>query len=537
MLAARSESIRDASARVDHAPVDVVVITHNERLNLPHCLRALRGWTRRVFVVDSGSTDGTRELARDAGARVVEHAWEGYAAQKNWALENLPLEADWVLIVDADEEITPELREHIERVTRATPAEVPENGFFINRLTYFLGRPIHHCGYFPSWNLRLFRRGTGRYERREVHEHVVIDPPVGYIREPMIHHDRRGLEHFYAKHNRYSTLEARQLCREITGRTRSSEEALLTAQTRHRRWLKRHATRWVPFPSLWRFVYMYIWKLGVLDGRHGLDFCRFIAAYDGMVALKLRAMLRATREARVREHQEEVVLPVASTAGSSRAEEAGRAEDAGWPENAEQDEVRALAVREGEVSPEPAPPTVPMQMQPEKSPWTLKEKIGRALWMLMGQPLFRVSFHNWYSYRRLILRCFGARIGKRVAIRSTVNIEVPWMLRIDDDATVGDEAILYSLGRIHIGKRAIVSQYAHLCAGTHDYTDPTFKLLRLPITLEEDVWIGADAFVGPGVRIGRLAVLGARSSVYKNLPEAQVCVGNPARPIHARRLG
>ncbi len=84
-----------------------------------------------------------------------------------------------------------------------------ENGFFINRLTYFLGRPIRHCGYFPSWNLRFFKRGKGFYEDREVHEHVVIEDPVGYVQEPMLHDDRRGLEHYVAKHNRYSTLEAR----------------------------------------------------------------------------------------------------------------------------------------------------------------------------------------------------------------------------------------------------------------------------------------------------------------------------------------
>ena len=93
--------------------IDVLIITRDEEVNLPHCLRALAGWTRRVFVVDSGSTDRTCAIARDLGAEVVEHAWEGYAAQKNWAIDTLPLEADWILIVDADEVITPRLRDEL----------------------------------------------------------------------------------------------------------------------------------------------------------------------------------------------------------------------------------------------------------------------------------------------------------------------------------------------------------------------------------------------------------------------------------------
>ena len=141
--------------------VEVIIIAFNERLNLPHCLRALVGWVKRVYVIDSGSTDGTRELAREMGAEVVEHDWEGYAAQKNWALTELPLTAPWVLLVDADEVITPALKAQIEAVVQRPPEEVEENGFFINRLTYFLNRPIRHCGYFPSWNLRLFKRGAG----------------------------------------------------------------------------------------------------------------------------------------------------------------------------------------------------------------------------------------------------------------------------------------------------------------------------------------------------------------------------------------
>jgi acetyltransferase-like isoleucine patch superfamily enzyme/glycosyltransferase involved in cell wall biosynthesis len=493
--------------------IDVMIITHNEAINLPPCLQALQGWTNKVFVIDSGSTDGTQDLARSFGAEVVHHDWPGYAEQKNWGMENLPFESPWLLIVDADEVITPKLRNLLVELAGKPVDSVPENGFFINRLTYFLDRPIRHCGYYPSWNMRFFKRDKGRYENRLVHEHIIIDDPIGKIREPMLHEDRRGLEHYFAKHNRYSTLEARQLFLDITQPESQGKSANVTAETRRRRWLKRNVTQFVPLPSLWRFLYMYVIKLGVLDGAAGFEFCRFIATYDSMVALKLREMLRQRK--RADRHATEMPAAVKS----------------------------ALSVPEGSVvtsgqraATVPRPQVGVMQMQPEASPWSFKEKLGRAVWMIVGKPIFRISFHNWYGFRARLLRLFGARIGTGVAIRPSVNIEVPWMVEIEDDATIGDYAIIYSLGMVTIGKRSIISQYSHLCAGTHDYADHAFKLLRAPVTVGSDVWIGTDAFIGPGVSIGDLSVVGARSSVYKSLPPKMVCVGNPAKPIKERNL-
>ena len=151
-----------AGAQGANAPgrVDVVIITLDEELNLPHCLASLQGWTRDVFVVDSGSTDRTRSLAEELGALFTHQDWLGYAKQRNWAIENLPLTAPWTLVLDADEVISNALRKEIERRVELPPQEVAENGFFINRLSYFLDQPIRHCGYFPSWNMRLFRAGV-----------------------------------------------------------------------------------------------------------------------------------------------------------------------------------------------------------------------------------------------------------------------------------------------------------------------------------------------------------------------------------------
>ena len=504
--------------------IDVLIIAYNESINLPHCLASLEGWVERVIVVDSGSDDGTVEIAREHGAEVVHQDWRGYSRQRNWALDHLDLASDWTLVLDADEAITPALRDELLAITQRPPGDVPENGFFINRLTYFLDRPIRHCGYFPSWNLRLFKRGLGRYEHRSVHEHLVIDDPVGYIHEPMLHRDRRGLEHFYAKHNRYSTLESEELYREITGLKSRPDRANLTGETRRRRWLKRHVIRHLPLPGFWRFLYMYVFRLGFIDGVAGYNFCRFIGNYDGMVAFKLRVLLRQNRAG----HAVAVADGGASaepTSGLARVVEPAGSGPGPPPADAAEDPGGAL-VNATEVH----------QMAPEASPWSFRGKLVRALWMLLGKPLFRMSFHNWYGYRRVLLRLFGARIGRNVRVRPTVNIEIPWQLRIDRDAVIGDFAILYSLGRVTIGARTIISQYAHLCAGTHDYRNPSFPLLRPPVTIGDDVWIGADAFVGPGVTVGRLAVLGARSSTYSDIDPGVVAVGNPARAKKTRQL-
>ena len=491
-----------------------MIITHNEALNLPHCLESVKGCAHKVFVIDSGSTDGTQEIARSYGAEVVHHEWPGYAEQKNWGMDTLPFESPWLLILDADESLTPLLRRNLQEIASKPPDDIPENGFFINRLSFFLDRPIRHCGYFPSWNMRFFKRDRGRYEDRLVHEHIVIDDPIGKIKEPMLHEDRRGLEHYFAKHNRYSTLEARQLFHDISNPDLVTDTANVTAETRRRRWLKRHVTRYVPLPSLWRFLYMYVVKVGVLDGTAGFEFCRFIATYDSMVALKLKELLRQGKQlTRNKKRASQPAPEVTATALSV-------------PEGAER-----LSLTEPVTA-----STQAMQLQPEASPWSFKEKLGRAIWMLVGKPIFRMSFHNWYGFRASLLRLFGAKVGKGAAIRPTANIEVPWMVDIQDDASIGDFAIIYSLGKVTIGKRSIVSQYAHLCAGTHDYNDHTFKLIRSPVTIGDDVWLGADTFIGPGVNIADLCVVGARSSVYKDLPEKMVCVGNPASAIKERVL-
>lgn len=588
---------------------DVLIQTYNEELNLPTTLKSLKGLANRVFVVDSGSTDATTRLAEQYGATVVFHRWEGYARQKNWALDNLPIESPWVLILDADEAVSPELAEELRELTSRDPDTVEEAGFHVNRVFIFFGREIRHCGYFPSWNLRLFKTGRARYEDRSVHEHMIVDGTSGYLRHLLLHEDRRGLEHFFAKHNRYSTLEAQEIFDKPepwpgVGR-------FLTDRVTRRRFGKSRILPYLPMPWIWRLIYMYFIRLGFMDGRAGWLLCNFISSYEFFVQLKFRELVRmngrqpvvvrglaqaegdaeAVRAARATAEVTEKALnssgassassaegsrgpavalassiPSGSIAGSGTSAATSDVPVSGSTARADAETVvetsaakvaardSGTAVSKGEspggVVGGDAGVSTPHHRALEDrtlhtavkdrdqirftSPWTLRQNMIRVMWMIVSALFFRTSFHNWYGWRRMLLRMFGAKIGHDVRIRPTVKIEIPWNLDIDDGSIVGDHAILYSLGKITLGKRVIISQYAHLCAGTHDYRYKAFPLVRPPITIGDEAWIAADAFVGPGVTMGRRAVLGARASAFRDIGAEMIAAGNPAREIKRR---
>lgn len=179
---------------------------------------------------------------------------------------------------------------------------------------------------------------------------------------------------------------------------------------------------------------------------------------------------------------------------------------------------------------------MPNDFQHHQSSWTTTEKIARVLWMFAQATLFRWSFHNMYRWRRFLLRRFGASVGKHVRVRPTVRIEIPWNVRLGDGCIVGDFATLYSLGPITIGRGAVVSQLSYLCAGTHDYTQRSFDLLTPPVTIGDEAWVAADCFIGPGVTVGDRSVIGARSSVFKDVPPDVIAAGSPAKVIKAREL-
>jgi len=161
-------------------------------------------------------------------------------------------------------------------------------------------------------------------------------------------------------------------------------------------------------------------------------------------------------------------------------------------------------------------------------------RLARLCWGIAYVILFRYSPRPFHGWRAMLLRLFGAKVGKRVHVYPLVKIWAPWNLELSDECGVGNGADLYSQAKIYIGKRTVISQGAYLCTGTHDYTKRGHPLYALPIRVEDHAWVAADVFVHPGVTIGEGAVIGARSVVIKDMPAWTVCAGNPCRPLKER---
>ncbi len=170
----------------------------------------------------------------------------------------------------------------------------------------------------------------------------------------------------------------------------------------------------------------------------------------------------------------------------------------------------------------------------EQWPYGPVDYLKRAVWELARLSLWQLAHWRLPGARASILRLFGARVGKGSAMRASTRIAMPWQIEIGSRCLFGERTRLYNLGHMTIGDDTVISQGAHLCGGTHDYTDPAFPLQRRNIHVGKQVWIAADAFVGPGVTIGDGAVVGARAVVVKDVPAWTVVGGNPARPIKER---
>lgn len=166
--------------------------------------------------------------------------------------------------------------------------------------------------------------------------------------------------------------------------------------------------------------------------------------------------------------------------------------------------------------------------------FSLQNKLARVVWGVVNFLFFRFSPRPLHAWRSFLLRLFGASVGKNVHVYPGVKIWAPWNLTLEDECGVGSGAILYSQGRITLGKRSIVSQGAYICTGSHDYTKIGHPLITAPITVEAHAWIAAEAFVHPGVTIGEGAVIGARSVVIKNMEPWMVCAGNPCKALKQR---
>lgn len=250
-------------------PVTAIVLAHNEERNLPACLESMTAWVEELFVVDSGSTDSTVAIARAWGARVVEHPFEHYGAQRNWALASLPITTPWVLNLDADERVTPELRAAIQEATTRSDDSIA--GYLVARRTVFMGRWIRHGGHYPVWHLRLFRSGRGRCEDRQYDQHFFVDGRVEKLRGDLIDVFTSDVTTFIRRHLRWAQLEAQE--QSTGGEGRIAGRLLGGSPIERRRWFREVYGRLPLFvrPALY-FVYRYIIRLGFLDGAEGLVF-------------------------------------------------------------------------------------------------------------------------------------------------------------------------------------------------------------------------------------------------------------------------
>ena len=166
--------------------------------------------------------------------------------------------------------------------------------------------------------------------------------------------------------------------------------------------------------------------------------------------------------------------------------------------------------------------------------FSLANRAQRALWGVVYALLFRPSPRPFHEWRSFLLRCFGAKVGRGVCVYSSVKIWAPWNLELEDFASMADGVTCYSMAKVTLREKAIVSQGSHLCTGTHDYESPAFQLYALPITVGERAWVCAECFVAPGVTVGAGAVIAARSVVTKDMPDWMVCAGSPCKPLKPR---
>lgn len=253
----------------------VIVLTYNEEANLPACLRSLAGLDCEVFVVDSGSADRTREIAVASGAQVLDHPFENYAAQRNWAQDNLPIRSDWLLHLDADERLTPDLVEEIREmlgVKREAETEAVD-GFLLRKRTFFMGRWIRHGGHYPSYHLRLFRRGKGFCEERLYDQHFIASGKIAKLNNDYLDVLCSNIDTWIARHTRWAELEAKELLNgdHGNGQVRS---AFFGNPIERRRWLRNGLYGRAPLfvrPFLY-WIYRYFFRLGFLDGKEGFIF-------------------------------------------------------------------------------------------------------------------------------------------------------------------------------------------------------------------------------------------------------------------------
>lgn len=269
----------------------IVIPTLDEERHIARAIESVHG-LGDVLVVDSLSGDRTVEIAERLGATCVRHAWEGYAAQKNWALDELGLSTDWVFFLDADEYFTPELRAEVQSIVDDDSTAAA--GYYVPRRNIFAGRVLRHAWWYPDHQLRLFRVGRGRFEHRLVHEHVLLNGEAGFLDQPLMHENLKSLEEFRRRHQKYAALEAEEILKSRRGEAGGQRPGrFFGTWPERRRALKTRVWYRLPARPAIRFAWMFLAKRGFLDGRAGFLYSRLLAQYERQINAKLRELKRA----------------------------------------------------------------------------------------------------------------------------------------------------------------------------------------------------------------------------------------------------
>lgn len=275
-------------------PLTIIIPTRNEEKNIAHCLESVQ-WADQIFVVDSHSQDRTSDIASEYGAQVVNFDYDGgWPKKKNWAIRNLPIRNDWFMILDADERVSPELALEIGGAIRNKDID----GYYIRWKFVFLGRWMRHC-WRHGWMLRLVRKGKGEYEDlgmrseggwdNEVHENIVVDGGTAKLKNWLTHESNETLSFWIKKQNEFSDWNARRRIAQLGEGMPPFSWLISPDPLRRRKWLKSFYMR-LPFKPVFMFFYLYIFRLGILDGKEGFYFCCLRAVHELNIQAKVFEM-------------------------------------------------------------------------------------------------------------------------------------------------------------------------------------------------------------------------------------------------------
>lgn len=262
-------------------PISALILTLNEAVNLRRCIESV-AWSNDIVVLDSGSRDGTIAIAESNGARVVSRNFDNWAAHQNWAVRNILFKNPWVLYLDADEICTPELRAEVRQAVSAAPPDVV--AFRLRRMDFWQGTWLKHATFYPTWLIRVFRPDQVRFERL-VNPITIASGSVGSLREHIHHYPfSKGVAHWIERHNSYSSFEAI----EYASRPPWSVQEILFGSSDKRRQSLKALFAALPCRPLIKFIYLYVFHLGFLDGRAGRDYAALQAAYEYFIGLKVQ---------------------------------------------------------------------------------------------------------------------------------------------------------------------------------------------------------------------------------------------------------